>query len=278
LTIPPTDSDPRLCPVFIVGFPRTGTTLLYRILCRHSAFYPQICEARSGYNPIIETHFDRWFFQYSVDLWCLEDNNSPRQWFAGSSAAYTSFLLDCFRAFHLHAATARGCPRILEKTPSHIFLCEFMVRAFPNARILCLRRDPADTVASFRRRRAMQAGSDGEWLDLANDLDSFIRCWNQNTAAWSEFITHFPNHGRTVDYFQLTTKPFATVVEVFRFIGEEMEPHILEGSAPLEPLEWLDRYDSHIPVSNNEVWGNYVTENDATRLRTECIPVRDAAL
>ena len=275
MNISSTGTDKKLCPVFIVGFPRTGTTLIYRILHRHSVFYPKICIKMPDYNPIIESHFDRLFYQYAVDLWCLESNNSPREWFANNSAAYTQFILDCFRSFHIHAATARGSNRILEKTPSHIFLCEFMVHAFPNARILCLRRDPADTAASFRRRRTKQTGVDGDWLDLANDLNAFIRCWNQNTAAWNKFVTRYPDQGYVVDYSTITTESAATVKEILHFVGEEIETDILAGPSPLEPLEWFDRFDSHIPAPNSEIWSSYITKQEAVRLRDECVPIQD---
>lgn len=264
-------NDKLLYPVFIVGFPRTGTTLLYRILYRHTSFYPQICAERPEYNPLIETHFDQWFFRYALDLWCSEGKESLNEWFAGDSAAYTSFLLDCFRAFHLRAAKVRKCSRILEKTPSNIFFCEFMVHAFPNAKILCLRREPTDTVASFRRRRTLQPGSDGDWLDLSNDLDSFIQCWNQHMKTWLDFASSYPKNSYIVDYFHLTTKSHAAVTQVLEFLDEEMEANILAGSRPIEQTNWLDRYDSHIPVPNSNVWETYVTEDEASRLRSECI-------
>jgi len=267
-----------LRPVFIVGFPRTGTTLLYRLLYRHGAFYPGIQVEMEGYNAIVETRYVHRFFNHAVDLWSSADDNSLKRWFAYDLEAYTSFLLDCFRSFHVRAAAARKCRRILEKTPGHILICEFMLQAFPNAQMLCLRRDPADTLASFRRRRSIQVGADAKWLDLSYHLDSFVERWNQRATAWNEFVAAHPACGLVVDYSQLTTRPEVVVPQVLHFLAEDMEPRILAGSIPLETPNQVNRYNSHIPRSNNEVWRTYVGEDEAARVRAECISIDDSGV
>jgi hypothetical protein len=268
----------ELRPVFIVGFPRTGTTLLYRLLYRHGTFYPGIQVEMEGYNAIVETRYVHRFFNHAVDLWSSADDNSLKRWFAYDWEAYTSFLLDCFRSFHVQAAAARKCRRILEKTPGHILICEFMLQAFPYAQMLCLRRDPADTLASFRRRRSIQVGADGKWLDLSYHLDSFVERWNQRATAWNEFVAAHPACGLVVDYSQLTTRPEVVVPQVLHFLAEDMEPRILAGSIPLETPNQVNRYNSHIPRSNNEVWRTYVGEDEAARVRAECISIDDSAV
>jgi hypothetical protein len=151
-----------------------------------------------------------------------------------------------------------------------------MLQAFPDAQMLCLRRDPADTLASFRRRRSIQIGADGKWLDLGYDLDSFVERWNQRAMAWNAFVSAHPTHGLAVDYSQLTIGPEVAVSKVLHFLVEDMEPAILAGSAPLEEPEQINRYNSHIPMPNNEVWRTYVAEYEAARARTECIAIADA--
>jgi hypothetical protein len=268
----PGDPQDLFRPVFIVGVPRTGTTLLYRILDRHSAFCRHDARAREN-EPLVESHFARRFIRPAVDLWCADEvTQSLRSWFAHDGAAYSSFLLDCFRAFHVRAAGARACRRVLEKTPAHVMICDFMLAAFPQARVLCATRDPADVAASFRRRRALQGGPDGEWLDVALDLSRFVEFWNERAAAWVEFKSRFADAGRVVEYARLTSEPGAVLQEVLSFVGEEMEPHLLAGPRPREMPDWLDRYDSHVPALNSEVWRRYLSEDEALRLRTSCVP------
>jgi len=156
-------------------------------------------------------------------------------------------------------------------------ICAVMVSAFPQARVLCLSRDPADVAASFRRRRTLQTGPEGEWLDVACDLSRFVDYWNYRVAAWKEFQARFGDCGRVVDYERLTTEPDVVLGEVLSFIGEAMEPHLLAGARAEELPAWLDRYDSHVPVQNSDVWGPYLSELEATWLRAGCVPVRSRA-
>lgn len=258
-------------PVFIAGFPRTGTTLLWHILQRHSAF-SSVASSGPRHAPLVESHFYRRFFSPAVRMWASTDEGTLRTWFADDSAYFARFLLQSFRAFHLEAATARGAHRILDKTPDNVLLCDLIVNAFPDCRILCLDRDPADALASFRRRRTQQPGEEGAWLDLAYDLSSFADTWNRQRAAWRRFLVENLPSGLTVRFAALTTTPAAELQRVLEFIGENPEPQLMEGEVPTSRTSVLDGYWSHVPVPNSEVWHDHVTEADAIELRRRCLP------
>lgn len=258
-------------PVFIVGFPGSGTTLLYRILYRHTSFNPRLPSASEDYNAMVETQFYRRFFRHARDLWESDKERSLKTWFADDQAAFSHFLLDTFRAFHLRAAAARNVHRILEKTPDHVLLCPFMVHAFADARILCIQRDPADTLASFRRRRKIQSGSEGAWLVIAKHTDSFIQSWNTRATAWHRFIDEFPEHGKVVSYEKLTGHPKKALDSVLSFIGVEPQDHLLQGPPPEADAQASDHYDSHVPVCNTGVWHEFVRPKEAELVRAHCL-------
>jgi hypothetical protein len=266
-----TESTLEERPVFIAGFPRTGTTLLWHILQRHSAF-SSVAGGAPPHAPLVESHFYRRFFSPAVRMWASTDEATLRTWFADDAAYFTRFLLQSFRAFHLEAAAARGALRILDKTPDNVLMCDLIVNAFPDCRILCLSREPADTLASFRRRRSQQPGEEGAWLDLAYDLPGFADTWNRQRAAWRRFLAESPRCATTVDYEALTTTPAAELNRVLAFIGEEPEPQLIEGEAPTSRASVLDGYWSHVPVRNSEVWHDYVAEAEAIELRRRCLP------
>ena len=128
--------------VFLVGFPRSGTTLLEQVLASH---------------PDVATMEERP---------CLVDSASA---FFGSDAdldrlaALSDAELQSWRdAYWTRVAQAKGPltkPVFLDKMPLNAVFLPLIARLFPKAKILLALRDPRDVVLScFRRRFAMNAG------------------------------------------------------------------------------------------------------------------------
>jgi Flp pilus assembly protein TadD len=128
--------------VFLVGFPRSGTTLLGQVLASHADV--QTMEERT----------------------CLMDSAAE---FFGSDAgldrlaALSETELDGWRARYWQRVTENGAapskPVFVDKMPLNAVFLPLIAKLFPEARILLARRDPRDVVLScFRRRFAMNAG------------------------------------------------------------------------------------------------------------------------
>ncbi len=177
-------------PVFIVGAPRCGTTLLYRILQRHSSFTPR------RYRPEVQIHcpakfglseskvFSYPFKTYSADnanayAYMLCDDNAYSRFLAATKwiQKYQNYLRMKFisqkvqdrsdwirswvfrftlnhlliRTFFYYAKSARDMQRILEKSPQITKIPEIKT-TFPEAKLLFIYRHPVDVFGSYRRR------------------------------------------------------------------------------------------------------------------------------
>ncbi len=128
--------------VFLVGFPRSGTTLLGQVLASH---------------PDVQTMEERT---------CLMDSAAE---FFGSDAtldrlaALPEAELKRWRARYWQRVSESGMtpskPVFVDKMPLNAVFLPLVARLFPHARILFALRDPRDVVLScFRRRFAMNAG------------------------------------------------------------------------------------------------------------------------
>ena len=128
--------------VFLVGFPRSGTTLLGQVLASH---------------PDVETMEERT---------CLMDSAAE---FFGSDAgldrlaALPEAELAHWRARYWQRVTESGVtpskPVFVDKMPLNAVFLPLIAKLFTDARILFALRDPRDVVLScFRRRFAMNAG------------------------------------------------------------------------------------------------------------------------
>jgi hypothetical protein len=152
------DVDEAFTPVFIVGCPRSGTTLLQRLLDAH----PEMAIAP-------ETHFIRRFWLRRDDYGDLrEDDRFGRlvddvlsipeaagmhldaeefRAAAGrierSYAALFALLLQCYRL-------QRGAAIVGEKTPNHLLYMRTLQDFFPRARFIHIIRDPRAVVNSWR--------------------------------------------------------------------------------------------------------------------------------
>jgi tetratricopeptide (TPR) repeat protein len=144
-------------PIFVVGMPRTGTTLVERILSSHSAV------ASAGET----NHFAN----------AMRDATGLR-----GSPAIDGPLIDAATAAdptmigrgYVGAvrATQELQGRFVEKQPFNALMVPHILRALPEARVIMLRRHPADVALSSYRQDFAQTGS---LLDYTFSLETTAR-------------------------------------------------------------------------------------------------------
>ena len=151
-------------PVFIVGFPRSGTTLLEQVLGCHSAITP--C---GGLGTCIEREAGGG--DYPQNLLDLED--------AAPTAKLTALRHEYLATLHQHAGdkSARYASDTLPLNQMRIGLIR---RMLPEARILHVMRHPLDAVLSTYFT-AFLAGNDWS-LTLQNTAHMFSASWQQAQA------------------------------------------------------------------------------------------------
>ena len=147
-----TPGDGATDPILVVGMPRTGTTLVDRILSSH----PQVRSAGERFD------FARLLKQASGSRTSLPLDTE-------TIAAARSLDWARVGAAYLRGprSVVAGAPRFVDKLPHNFLYLGFIARALPNARIVCLRRERLDTcVANFRQLLA----TDSPFFDYSFDL------------------------------------------------------------------------------------------------------------
>lgn len=153
-------------PVFVVGGPRSGTTLLSAMLAAHSAFdcgpethflsrwsrmarserarildpadWPEratsyVCSLSLGKQPIYPMY----------DL----GREEIRAWLAVRPPSLATML----ESLTAQRAVRAGAPRWVEKTPRHLETPQLITETWPDARILRIVRDPRDAAVSLTK-------------------------------------------------------------------------------------------------------------------------------
>lgn len=149
----PVTDAPADAPILIIGMPRTGTTLVDRILASHPEV-ESVGELQALPLAIKAAAGTRTRTVLDAETIAAASARDP-------AAIGRDYLA---RAEHFRREPAR---RFVDKFPANFFYAGLAARAMPNAAIVCLRRNPMDTIlANFRNLFA--TGS--RYYDYSYDL------------------------------------------------------------------------------------------------------------
>lgn len=170
----PQSAAPADAPIFIIGMPRTGTTLVDRILSSH----PQVESA--GELQAMPLAVKRASGTRSRNVL------DPETVLAAATADMGGIGRDYLeRAQHHRRDRAL---RFVDKFPGNFQYVGFMARALPHARIICLRRHPMDTVLSnFRNLFAVSSRYYDYSYDLL-DIAAYYARFDRLMRFWAEAL------------------------------------------------------------------------------------------
>jgi len=214
-------------PIFVVGAPRSGTTLLQLILDSHPLvgmqgelhFFDQINQLRETWPSVVTAASLQEFYQGLDRLAAFQYLPELDRHLAWTTEqllrAGGGRLEDFFRCMVAAPAKLAGKPWGGEKTPENIRYLAELVEIFPTAKILHIHRDPRAVVASL-----MQA----PWAPdsvLINTLK-----WKIDMLYADEFLKA---GGRLHElaYEELVTEPRSCLQGVCDFIGVDFEERML---------------------------------------------------
>ena len=213
--------------LFVVGCPRSGTTLLQSMLAAH----PQIVS-------FPESHFFRhleparwwpWLMGFTqrplppcVDRFLSEvghpewRNRFPRgPWPRWHWARAVTGLLD-------QLANERQAPIWIEKTPGHVFHIPVIQRLIPDAKFLHLIRDGREVVASLYHVGQQYPDA---WPGQ-QDLDQCINLWNRAVLSSRRFVTRSDH--LVLQFETLLAQPEDVLRNLSKFLNIEFSPAMFE--------------------------------------------------
>ncbi|MGW4163622.1 sulfotransferase family protein [Streptomyces sp. NPDC004788] len=144
----PLAADPLAAPVIIVSPPRSGSTALFDALARDPALWTVGGESEGVIEGVPGLHpAGRGYASHALDA---EDAGA---WGGAVRAGFLAELRDegGSRGPGNGGPGAQPPPRLLEKTPENSLRLPFLLRLFPDATVVHLRREARDTVASMVR-------------------------------------------------------------------------------------------------------------------------------
>jgi tetratricopeptide (TPR) repeat protein len=189
--------------VFIVGMPRSGTSLVEQIIASHPDVFG------CGERKLIDVAVSRLNGENEI--------RSPAGWKRDDIRAAASRCLAEFRALD----GGRGAKRIVDKLPDNIFVLGYIAVLFPNARVIFCNRDMRDVCLSAYFQHF---GSEMAWsYDLA-DCAEQAQQTARLTAHWRRTL---PLRMLEVDYESVVSDLEGQARRLIDFLGLEWDPACL---------------------------------------------------
>jgi len=265
------DVRPHNAPVFIVGVPRSGTTLLAAMLAAHSRmscgpethFFRQLAKPEAGFSvdpgPLLDPQ--TWptpALEFITSITHSSFSSTERlrliDKYQLSKAQIESFLVAREPSIaNMLASVAQpfmermGRFRWVEKTPDHLQSVHLIRRYFADSPILRIVRDPRDVALSLRRvpwgaMSLMEAFS--YWRAMDESSDDFFKT---DRLSFS------------LRYEDLITSPKEQLTRVCEFLGEEFEESMLDTSSTGKMLNsrnvpWKDKASQPVDATRISLW------------------------
>jgi hypothetical protein len=238
-------------PIFIVGMPRTGTTLLDRILGNH----PEVISAgeRNDFDAAISEVSDHFY----------KGGLKESDW--GKLEGLDSVAVGEMYLQRL-APLVGGRPFFIDKNPQNFFNVDLILRALPDARILCLRRDPMD--ACFSNFKELFEGGAYSYSYAFEDLATHQRGFTALLQHWNMLA---PRSVHIVDYEMLVSDSSNVLGRVLEFCGMNPVPGMLDITANSTPVATASSSQVRQPMHDRNIgaWKRYAAQLEPLRLMLE---------
>mgnify|MGYP003575681353 CR=1 FL=1 len=231
----PGSDDTR--PVFIVGMPRSGTTLTEQILASHPAVHG------CGELPDLAL-VARMLAGGERSAWPELGNDLPEGELRAAAERY------------LRAATRNAPPgtlRLVDKAPLNFFHLDLIARLFPRAHVIWCRRDPRDIAVSvYGENFALEER-------LATSLEDIGHYINLQTRLMRHWQAESPLPVLELHYEELATAPEPVARGLIGFVGLPWDPACLEFHRSERGVQTPSRWQVKQPVHTRSIgrWRHY---------------------
>lgn len=230
-------------PIFVVGMPRTGSTLIDTMLSRHSRVF-----APGELNSFREALKEQSGF--------ISGRGTLPQYLA-SQKCRVDFKALGRRYISLARTSKFEGLRFTDKMPGNHALLGFIALALPRARFICTERAPADVCMS-NYKQFFASGSYNYSYTLEETAKHCLMHRNM-TNFW---LRHFLDRILEVSYEQLVAETEGTVTKILKFCGLEWERNCLDFNTTSTPVNTASSAQVRQPIyrSSVEKWRFYEKE------------------
>jgi hypothetical protein len=217
----PVPAHSRPTPVFIVGMPRSGTTLIESVLSAHSRV--QACGERPRMQSILRAWLD-------MPLETVRSGPDPR-------------LLEQWReAYFSDLNLTENAGLVTDKNPLNYEAAALISLLFPDAIIIHVRRNPVDTSMSIFRNEFSKFWT---FADRLEDIGHFYGQYARLASHWQDVL------GRrfvTIQYEEFAADFEASARALVSSCGLDWEQQCLDFQSSPRPIATFSAVQARGPV------------------------------
>jgi hypothetical protein len=255
-------------PIFVVGCPRSGTTMLQLMLHAHprialppeNRFLLPAYERRHEYGDLSLPAQRRALAEWIVASPQFDDLGLDSAEVVEAVVAAPPTLGSAFGTIFQMYARRFGKPRWGDKRPLYLRNLPTILRLFPDAQIINILRDGRDCVASLKET---------PWStdDFGKLVDTWVRSADASTRAARDYPADVYHQVR---YEDLVADPEPHLKSICAFLGEEYDPAMARPSemAPVAVPEYKTWHSlTHSDVTTDRVasWQQRLTPDEIDR-------------
>lgn len=247
-------------PIFVIGMPRTGTTLVDRILSSHSMVQSagELGHFASALQRVGQVR------ARSLEESIARLDPGFEDW-EGVGRTY----IESTRPVTGHA------PHFVDKLPHNFLYVGFIARALPKAKLICVRRNPMDTcLSNFRQLFSPESAYHRYSYDLLDTGKYFAR-FDHLMQRWQKL---FPGRILEVSYEQLVESQELLTRQLLDFCGLKWEDACMHFESNESPVPTASAVQVRSAMNRSSLarWKQYEPELRELRELLERSGVRTA--
>ena len=227
--------------IFVVGMPRSGTTLVERIVSNHSRV------ATAGELPNFGTIAKALTGSKSTSL--IDEDLIEKSTGLDYKSLGNLYLESTAHLKNEHEF-------LVDKLPLNVLYAGHIIRALPKAKIICLDRNPLDTILSnYRQLFSFSDMTYGYSLSLTTATQYYIE-FKKLIEFWKSI---FPDNFYVVNYEMLVKDSAAEARKVIEFCNLPWEENCLSIEKNNNPVATASSVQVRGPISDKSVgqWKHY---------------------
>lgn len=265
-------------PFFIIGSPRSGTTLLRLMLNNHqNMIVPPECGFAVWFyekyhslgfsESVIDAFVQDVSTARKIETWNL-DYAKLREYIITSGASSYSQAVSTVYEFYGHSSKKKF-NRWGDKNNFYLRHIKTLCALYPSAQFIHIIRDGRDIACSYKALRKSKLVSKYA-PDLPVDINEIAREWAENIQQIRESFEELsPAQVFEVRYEDVVSQPTQELHRICRYLGESYDPamelYYINNQEPVEFLQWKAKTlekptDSEVGKYRRELTGAEIEE------------------